>query len=357
MDVEQRIKLIKEVGEEVLTEEDLRELLMKKKNPLAYDGFEPSNRIHIAQGILRTINVNKMLKAGCKFIMWVADWHAWANNKLGGDLEKIQTTGKYFIEVWKACGMSTDKVKFEWCSKHIKDENYWKTVLQVARNTTLQRTLRCTQIMGRKETDVLSSAQIMYPMMQCADIFHLNIDICQLGLDQRKVNVLAREVGEKIGYWKPVAVHHHMLMGLKRPEVSEKESIERSIMLKMSKSIPDSAVFIDDPAEEVERKIKNAWCPEKQVHENPIIEYFKYIIFEKFTEVIIKRPAKFGGDLRLKSYEELTDKYSNGKIHPLDLKGTCAEYVNKMLEPVRKHFAKGKARELMETVKGYSVTR
>ena len=33
----------------------------------------------------------------------------------------------------------------------------------------------------------------MYPCMQCADIFFLKADVCQLGLDQRKVNVLAKE--------------------------------------------------------------------------------------------------------------------------------------------------------------------
>ena len=76
MDIDERIALIKQVGEEILTEEELRELLAKKKNPVAYDGFEPSGKIHIAQGLLRAINVNKMTKAGCTFLMWVADWHA-----------------------------------------------------------------------------------------------------------------------------------------------------------------------------------------------------------------------------------------------------------------------------------------
>jgi tyrosyl-tRNA synthetase len=29
------------------------------------------------------------------------------NNKLGGDLEKIEIVGDYFVEVWKACGMES----------------------------------------------------------------------------------------------------------------------------------------------------------------------------------------------------------------------------------------------------------
>ena len=72
--------------------------------------FEPSGRIHIAQGLLRAINISKMIKAGVKFNVLVADWFAWMNNKLEGDLEKIKTVGEYSIEVWKACGLNTKKI-------------------------------------------------------------------------------------------------------------------------------------------------------------------------------------------------------------------------------------------------------
>ena len=35
----------------------------------------------------------------------VADWHAQLNNKMGGDLKKIQTVGDYMVEIWRAAGM------------------------------------------------------------------------------------------------------------------------------------------------------------------------------------------------------------------------------------------------------------
>ena len=98
MDTKKRFELVKSVGEEVVTDKELRELLEKKKNPIAYDGFEPSGNVHIAQGVMRAININKMTKAGIKFKMLVADWHAMANNKMGGDLDVIQKVGKYLIE-------------------------------------------------------------------------------------------------------------------------------------------------------------------------------------------------------------------------------------------------------------------
>jgi len=358
MNIDERLALIKQVGEEIITEKELRELLEKKKNPIAYDGFEPSGRLHIGQGLLRAINVNKMLDAGCEFIMWVADWHAWANNKFGGDLDKIQTAGKYFVEVWKACGMDVDKVKFVWCSDYASKSEYWKTVMQIARSNTVNRIVRCSQIMGRKESDSLNASQIFYPVMQAADVFQLNIDICQLGMDQRKVNMLVREMAPKLGYKTPVAVHHHMLMGLQQPPASaEKDAVERAIEMKMSKSNPDSAIFMDDSAADVSRKIGNAYCPAKQLHENPIIEYCKYIIFEKQKELLIQRPEKFGGDINLKGMEELEKAYATGKLHPMDLKKAVAEAINSYLEPVRKHFSKGKPKQLLEQVQSFDVTR
>lgn len=360
-DTQKRLDLINQVGVEIITEEDLKSLLEKKANPVAYDGFEPSGQIHIAQAILRAINVNKMTKAGCKFKMLIADWHAAANNKMGGDLEKIKVVGKYFIEVWKSVGMDLDNVEFIWASDLVKDDKYWKLVLDVARHNTVQRIVRCSQIMGRSESESLSAAQILYPCMQAADIFYLKADICQLGMDQRKVNMLAREVGEKLNFYKPVIVSHHMLMGLGEPPKENTDTIDRAIAMKMSKSKPDTAIFMTDTEEDIKRKMSKAYCPAAQVEDNPIMEYFKYIVFEseKFKKGIeIKRPEKFGGNLSIKTYAELENIFKEGKLHPMDLKSSCATCVNELIKPVRDHFDKDpKAKKLLEQVKSFQITR
>lgn len=357
MKTEERLALIKEVGQEIITEEDLVKLLNEKKNPVAYDGFEPSGRIHIAQGLMRAININKMTKAGCTFKMLVADWHAWLNNKFGGDLDKIHTAGEYFKEVWKSCGMDMDKVKFINCSEYVEDPTYWKKVVEVTRHTTIQRMIRCGQIMGRKDADVQHVSMLLYPAMQAADIFQLEADICQLGMDQRKVNILAREIAPTLGFKPPVAVHHHMLMGLQQPAQTEGDAVDRAISLKMSKSNPDTSIFMDDSKEEIERKLSKAWCPEKTTVENPVLEYCKYIVFERSKTLKIDRPAKFGGPLEFDSYQALEQAYTSGKVHPMDLKKAVALQLNEFIEPVRKHFAKGKPAKLLEQVKSYTITR
>ncbi len=350
--LEEKISLLKEVGEEIIELDELRDMIKwkveRKKDIFAYDGFEPSGNIHIAQGLLRSINVNKITKAGVKFKFLVADWHAAANHKFGGDLKIIKKVDDFFIEVWKVCGMDLSKVEFIYASDIVKDPSYWELVLNIAINSSLNRVKRCTQIMGRSESDKLSASQILYPLMQAADIFYLPADICQLGLDQKKVNMLAREVAKKINRPKPVAVHHHMLMGLTKPPKREYENnIEKIIHLKMSKSNPDSSIFMLDSASDVKRKINKAYCPPKQVEENPILEYCKYIIFELVDSFSIKRPEKYGGEVEYNSFADLEKDYSEGKLNPPDLKPAVIKYLNQLLDPIREHFEKDKkAKEL-----------
>lgn len=369
---EERLNLIKQVGEEIIQEEELKKLLESGEELIAYDGFEPSGQIHIAQGILRAININKMTKAGIKFKMLVADWHAMANNKIGGDLEKIKTVGKYFIEVWKASGMDLKNVEFIWASDMNKDPNYWKLVLQVGKSNALKRFVRTAEMMGRDESlDNLTGAHIIYSCMQVADIFTLGAKITELGMDQRKVNMLAREVGPVLGFWKPVVVSHHMLMGLQNlktqisnlKSTSKNSKLEDTIAKKMSKSNPDSAVFMTDSTKDIERKINKAYCPEGQIEENPVLEYFKFIVFDSFdklglSEIKIERPEKFGGKISFKTFSELESVFAEKKVHPLDLKMTLSKLLDQLIEPVRRHFQEDpEAKKLLEQVQSFQITR
>ena len=362
MDVEKRLDLIRNVGEEIITEPELRELLATKTHPVAYDGFEPSGLAHLPFGIYRSMLLKDLLKAGVHFKLWLADSFGWINNKMQGDLDKIRKVGEYFIEVWKASGLKQGKnLEFLWASDAFSDKEYWKKVILIAKNTTVNRATRALSIMGRKEGELAETAQYFYPMMQTADIFHLKADICQLGLDQRRANIIAREVGPKLGFWKPVVVSHHMLMGLsgvKQPDGFENnQKMDIEISSKMSKSIPQTCIFVHDSKDEIENKLKAAYCPEKVVEGNPVLEYCKYIIFKQFSSIKIERPQKFGSDLNFSSYEELEKYYASGSLHPLDLKNSTALYLDKVIAPIRKHFEKGKPKQMYEFVKKQEVTR
>ncbi len=344
MTTDERVEKILSVGV-CETEEGLRNLLDKKPGrPVCYDGFEPSGRMHIAQGVLKAINVNKLTSSGCTFKFWIADWFAQLNKKMGGDLKKIRIVGQYFVEIWRACGMDMEHVEFLYASDEInkRPNEYWTKVMDIATKNSLNRIMRCCTIMGRDEGYDLSAAQIMYPVMQCADIFFLGADICQLGMDQRKVNMLAREYCDQVKPKiknKPIILSHPMMPGLKQGQA------------KMSKSDPMSAIFMEDSVSEVNTKIKGAWCPEFIVEDNPVLEYAKHIVFP-ITKLMVKRTEANGGDKEYLEYASVEQDFKEGKLHPGDLKPAVARAINEILQPVRDHFKTNQdAKRLLKQVK------
>lgn len=355
----QKQHLLEKLADDIICPEELHAMLHADESRIltCYDGFEPSGRIHIAQGIAKAINVNRLLRLGINCIFYIADWFAALNNKCGADISSIQTLGRYFVEVWKACGMlgvskpvtfdsgQAVSVKFIWASEFIRQNSssYWMRVMNIARSFTVPRMQRCSTIMGRTEGDDQPISQILYPSMQCADIFELKLDLVEMGLDQRKVNALARDYCDKsaeLKHRKPVILMHHMLLGL----VGDG---------KMSKSVPDSAIYMDDSFEEIERKIMNASCPERAVTENPILEYYKYIIFGAIEQELLSverqgsvllLPYGHGGDgtttkcSQFANYEELENAYIEGRVSSHVLKSSLVYYIDNLIAPVRAHF-------------------
>ena len=64
----------------------------------------------------------------------------------------------------------------------------------------------------------------------------------------------------------------------------------------MSKSNPDSAIFMEDTAEEVTRKIKKAFCPPSVIEGNPILDYCKNIAFGARDTLTVQRSPENGGN-------------------------------------------------------------
>jgi tyrosyl-tRNA synthetase len=194
--------------------------------------------------------------------------------------------------------------------------------------------------------------------MQAVDIHALDVDIAHAGMDQRKVHMLAREVFPKLK-WKPfVALHNALLPGLAEPEKAEgAEKEEATAAMKMSKSKPWTAIFIHDSKKEIEEKLAKAYCPPRVAENNPVLEFARQLAFHEFEELRVERPAKFGGDVSYASYANLEKDFVEGKLHPMDLKKSVAEAVDKIIAPVRAHFEKPEFKKLLEVYKKVEVTR
>ncbi|TSC75763.1 MAG: tyrosyl-tRNA synthetase [Parcubacteria group bacterium Gr01-1014_30] len=324
-----------------MTEEDLKNLLKKKTKLHHYIGFEISGKVHVGSGLLVMKKVKDFVDAGVSPIIFLADWHTWINDKLGGNLKIIQRMARgYFTEAIKASfrcvGGDPEKLDFVLGSDlYAKEKDYWASVVKIADTITLSRAVRSITIMGRKETEDISLAKLFYPAMQVADIFALGCQIAQAGMDQRKVHVIARAVAEKLGYEKPVALHHHLLMGLESRD-------------KMSKSKPESAVFIHDAPEEIEAKIKKAFCPPRETEFNPILDWTKHLIFPIKKELLLSRKVEYGGSVEYNDFAILEQDYKDGKLHPEDLKNAVAKSLIDILEPARKHFQSGKPKKMLK---------
>lgn len=357
MDVEEKVSLIKGFAEEIVTEEELKKIFETNNKPIAYDGFEPSGVAPIHFGLLRATNLRNTIKSGVHFKLYLADYFGFINNKLDGNLENIKTAGRYFVEVWRACGIDIKKVEIIWASELMDDIGYWDRVLRIAKATSINRTKKSLTVAGRKEGDIISTAQLFYPSMQTADIFEMDVDICQLGMDQRRANMLARDVAEKYNWKKPVAAHHHILLGLQGLQKKKTED-ETIIASKMSKSDPKTCIYMHDTLKELKQKIGKGYCPEGIVEGNPILEYFRHIIFRNVNTLKIERASKFGGDVEFASYDELESAFVDKRVHPLDLKNSCANELDKLIKPVRDYFDKNKkAAELYSIVRNLKITR
>jgi tyrosyl-tRNA synthetase len=140
-----------------------------------------------------------------------------------------------------------------------------------------------------------------------------------------------------------------MLMGLKEGQE------------KMSKSDPDSAIFMEDTVEDVNRKIKRAFCRPKEVEGNPIIDYYKHIIFP-YLEIddlmLVIDKKEWGGIKSYTNFADFEEDYKSGVLHPSDIKPKLASEINRLIEPVRRHFATNdEAKSLLNQVKKFKITK
>lgn len=360
---DEKFNLITEGLEEVLTEQDLKKLLAKKAPLKHYIGFEISGKIHLGTGVATSLVIKNLQKAGVDCTIFLADWHTFINEKLGGaDFETIQRVAVgYFKEGFAAAlrcvGGNPKKVKFVLGRDfYNKEKNkYWEYVIRIAREVTLSRAKRSVDIMGRVAGEAMPVATLFYPMMQVADIFVQGINLAHGGMDQRKAHVIMRDVAPKIGgdlvKKKWVALHNHLILGLGKPPVwpVPKEKL-RDVwtVMKMSKSKPESAVFIHDSPEEINAKIKKAFCPPGEIEFNPILDWTKHLTFPIRNELAVSRKKEHGGNVVYKNYRDLEKDYRDGKLHPEDLKNAVAKSLIDILMPARKYFQNGKPKKMLE---------
>ncbi|MEM0334969.1 MAG: tyrosine--tRNA ligase [Thermofilum sp.] len=367
---------LREPTEELISPERLKAMAEAGERLVHYIGFEISGYVHLGTGLISMQKVADLQGVGVETQVFLADYHSWINRKLGGDLSTIRrVAGGYFKEALKVSlklvGGDPEKTRFVLGSELYEKLgiDYFTNVLKVSMEATLSRVRRSVTILGRRESEALSFAQLLYVPMQVADIFSLGVNIAHGGMDQRKAHVIAIEVGEKAFGYKPVAVHHHLLPALAMDQeiwralvearrAGSREEFEKVVAdAKMSKSKPEGAVFIHDPPEVVRSKVLGAFCPAGEVELNPVLEIARYIIFRQLREPFEVVNKKTGARASFESYQSLEEAFREKKVHPLDLKEAVATRLAEILEPAYKHFAEGPGRQYLEEMREIKITR
>lgn len=331
MDITEKVDLIERPPtEEVVTHDELVDLFETNSSPKHYIGLEISGFLHLGSLISTGFKINDFVKAGVKCTVFLADWHTLINDKLGGDWEIISKVSKYYHDAFK---IVCPEVKIVLGSELYQEKTeYWSELVKFTKHMSLARTMRTLTIMGRSENEEkIDLAKLLYPPMQAVDIHSLDVDIAHAGMDQRKIHMLVREIFPKMKWKVPVAVHHKLLPGLSKPA----EGGDSQILGKMSKSDPNSGIFVHNTDDEVKKKISKAWCEEANIQNNPLLEISRHVIFHEFKEMKVERPEKFGGNVSYSDYAQLQKDFEERKLHPSDLKQTVGSYLVKIISPIR----------------------
>lgn len=344
MDVETKLELVKaEPLEEVITEPELKQMLETNSKPKHYIGLEISGMPHLGHVLLGGKKINDFAKAGIETQVLLADWHTIANNKLGGDWEKIKKVSKFYRELFSFFCPKTRVVLGS--DLYPETKNYWETLMQIARRTTMARATRMLVIEGRSEKESLHVSQYIYPMMQTADIWALDVDLPHAGMDQRRVHVFAKEMFKDMKMKNIVPLHHHLLPSLVEPPQFDAEAPkeEQVAAMKMSKSKPGSFISILATEKEISDTLNKAWCPEGVVENNPVLLLNKYAVLPIASKLEVERTREHGGDIVYTNYEELSKDYAAKRLHPVDLKVATASSIAKIMKPILDKFGSQRA--------------
>ncbi len=327
MDTADRFDLVTRHTDEVVTDEELEELLAEK-SPSVYIGYAPTGEMHI--GHFTTMRkLADFLGAGLEVTVLIADLHAHLDDEKS-PFDLLDARSRYYREAIEgmidAAGGDPEAIQFVRGTEFELDPEYSLDIYRMAAETTLARTQRAASEVVR-ESDSPNLGGLLYPLMQTLDVRALDADIAYGGIDQRGIYMLSRELLPEYGSSAPVCLFAPLLSGLSGG--------------KMSASDASSKVNLTDSPETVAEKIDGAYCPAGELEENGVLEYLEHLVFpvlaERGEQFVVERPDEYGGDIVYGpgEYGRLETDFVEGELHPADLKPAAGEYVSAVIDPVR----------------------
>jgi len=303
-----------------------------------YVGFEPSGTAHIGWKVL-ALRLRRLLDAQANVMVFLADWHAWVNDKFSGDMAAIQTTARYMEDTFRALlghpeeGEGAGQLRFVWASTVMSDGDYWARVLRCSKGMTLAQVRKTFSIMGRDEASSDNDlSKFYYPAMQAADIGHMHIDLAIGGMDQRKAHMYMRDVSQRWGWRKATCLHTPIISGLNATG-GRMETFDH----KMSKSDPRGAILLHDDQAMMRKKMRKAYLDPADEH-SPVYELAEHIVLPEQGVIHVTPNPKFGEPSAWDDLDAFRAAVADGTLHPLDAKWGVADGLAAGLSSVASHF-------------------
>jgi tryptophanyl-tRNA synthetase len=218
--------------------------------PVVISGFKPSGRLQIGN-YLGAIKPALLLQETGKYdcLYFVADYHALTQKYRPAEKrEEIME----MIASLLALGLNPKKSIFflqSYVPEHANLAWLFNTITPVGK---LQGMIEYREKI--LEGQLPNAGLLDYPVLMAADILLYKANLVPVGEDQRQHLELSREIArtfnDRFGRTFPEPVGLYM-EGLRIKSLTNPEK-------KMSKSLPDGCLFLNDPPEEIRRKIKTA---------------------------------------------------------------------------------------------------
>ncbi|KAK1239313.1 hypothetical protein MKX07_008801 [Trichoderma sp. CBMAI-0711] len=333
-DAAERLALIRENLTEILNPEIIEKILEEGRHPKIYWGTATTGRPHCGY-FVPAIKIAQYLAAGCHVTILLADIHGFLDN-LKAPIELVEHRVDFYryviTAIFKAVGVSTEKLKFVQGSSYQKSPEYIMDVYKLS-SVISEHDAKRAGAEVVKQTDNAPLSGLLYPILQVLDEQYLDVDAQFGGLDQRKLFIAAKDWLPKLGYKERCHLMNPMVPGLKGA--------------KMSSSDEDSKIDLLDAPDVVAKKIKKAVAAPKVVEENGILAFVEYVLLPAAglrgkREFVVERERDGLEPLVYSSIEQMHEDYRSDVLSPQLLKAAVTKSLNELLAPIQEEFQASK---------------
>jgi len=288
------------------------------KRPRILTGDRPTGKLHLGHYVGSIANrVRFQEEYECFFI--IADLHMLTTKPSKEDIENISTNAREMVLDYLACGI--DPLKSKIYLQSAVHEVYemdliFENLVTVPR---LQRVPSIKEMASSANLNEVPFGLLGYPVLQAADILMPRANLVPVGKDNESHVELTREIARRFNnlYGEVFPIPDVMVGDVPTLVGTDGNA-------KMSKSL-GNAIYISDDKKTVEKKVRSMYTDPNRVSAdipgkvegNPVFIYHDIFNPDK-AEV-----------------EDLKERYRNGRVGDVEVKGKLATAINNFLDPLR----------------------